>query len=198
MSKKLCVLGALAGFWVLLCLGCVGDATDALLNPGPDPEAQQSEAPPSDLTNHDVEIAALKNAPEWQQPLMPAFEQAAAANDVPLDLLLTLGKLGSGFENRGEKATVEGGYGVMALRKNEMGGNSLELAAQLTGYPAEQLIVDPVANIAGAAAVLSAYATDAQADRTQGLEAWLPVVIKYAGMDEEDSKFFAMGVYEVM
>ena len=86
----------------------------------------------------------------------------------------------------------------MALRQERPGGNSLELAAQLTGVTTEQLTADPVASINGAAAVLNAYAIEAGVDRAQGIEAWLPAVIKYAGLDEEDSKFFAMGVYELI
>ncbi|MGB9619833.1 MAG: N-acetylmuramoyl-L-alanine amidase, partial [Armatimonadota bacterium] len=33
-------------------------------------------------------------------------------------------------------------------------------------------------------------------DRSKGLQAWLDVVIKYAGLDEENSRFFAMEVFE--
>ena len=101
---------------------------------------------------------ALKTAAAWQQPLTPAFEKAAAMYNVPVDLLVTLAKFGSGFENRGEAQTIEGGYGLMALRQNVLGADSLLLAEQLTGISSQQLIDDPAASILGAAAVLDAYA----------------------------------------
>jgi N-acetyl-anhydromuramyl-L-alanine amidase AmpD len=190
VSSKLCALSCIAVLGLMLCIGCGGqspipaaDDTAGLVDPA-SPEARAADA------------VALKAAPEWQLPLTPAFQEAAAAYEVPLDLLLTLGKIGSGLENRGQDATIEGGYGVMALRDNELGGKSLELAAQLTGVSAEQLVTNPVANINGAAAVLNAYAIEAGVDRAGGIEAWLPAVVKYAGLDDEDSKFFAMGVYE--
>ena len=56
----------------------------------------------------------------------------------------------------------------MALRKNDLGGDSLALAAQLTGITTEELIADPAASIDGAAAVLNAYADEADVDRSQG------------------------------
>ncbi|HOB75110.1 MAG TPA: immunoglobulin domain-containing protein [Phycisphaerae bacterium] len=162
------------------------DAVSDIEDPSP-PEISQAADP-----------SLLKNSPEWQQPLMPVFEEAAAGYNVPLDLLLTLAKMGSAFENRGDARTIEGGYGLMALRDNDLGGDSLKLASELTGLPREQLIADPAASIAGAAAVLNAYANEAEVDRSAGIEAWLPVVVKYAGLDAEDSNFFAYGFYELL
>lgn len=202
MSKKVFALVVVAGFWLFLGLAC-GENLSIPLIPGmSDPSSatdeQVAEPLPADPSDASMNIAALQAAPEWQEPLMSAFQQAAAAYNVPLDLLVTLAKAGSGFENRGTAATIEGGYGIMALRRNDLGGDSLALAAQLTGYTTDQLITDPAANIFGAAAVLDAYATEAQVDRSQTIEAWLPVLVKYAGLDEEDSKFFARGIYELM
>ena len=70
---------------------------------------------------------------EADLPLMPVFEQAAAEYEIPVELLLVLGEMGSGFEDRGATPTLERGYGVMALRENAWGGDSLALAASLTG-----------------------------------------------------------------
>jgi N-acetyl-anhydromuramyl-L-alanine amidase AmpD len=197
--KKLLVVSCIAVFGLLWSAGCGGQSPFPA-NPNVDlaagAEEEAAVAAPQELAHDTVDPALLKAAPEWQQSLMPLFQQASDAYAVPMDLLLTLAKAGSAFENRGTAATLEGGYGVMALRKNDMGGNSLELAAQLTGTTTDQLMADPAANILGAAAVLNAYAIEAGVDRAGGVEAWLPAVIKYAGLDEEDSKFFAYGIYE--
>jgi len=129
-------------------------------------------------------------------PLMPAFEQAADDYRCPVELLLTLGQMGSGFEDRGGAPTIEHGYGLMALRENRWGGDSLTLASLLTDVEIARLKTDPVANIRGAAAVLDEYARQERIDRSRGLEAWVPVVVRYAGLDAENSRYFAMEVYQ--
>lgn len=202
MRNALCTLSAIVAIWCLLWFGCggppplpidldLGEDVAALEEADPDPA-------PADLNQDAGDPAVLKAAAEWQAPIAPMFQQAAEYYNVPADLLLTLAKMGSGFENRGQAPTIEGGYGLMALRQNELGGDSLQLASQLTGWTTDQLIADPVVSIYGAAAVLDAYANEAQVDRAAGIEAWLPAVIKFAGLDEEDSKFFAYGVYELL
>src|SRR5512137_3064203 len=78
----------------------------------------------------------------WTGPITPVLQQAAADYSVPYELLVVLGKVGSAFENRGDAPTVEGGYGVMALRDNPWGGDSLALASKLTGADMAQLKTD--------------------------------------------------------
>jgi len=144
-------------------------------------------------------FAAMTNpkATEWNVQLMPIFESAAKDYDVPLPLLLTLGYFGSAFENRFGAPTIEYGYGVMALRQNKLGGDSLAVgAALINAADAEAVQLDPALNIRAAAAVLDSYARSMKIDRSKGLEAWLEPVIKYAGLDEENSRFFAMEIYE--
>ncbi len=133
----------------------------------------------------------------WSKDLMPDFKRAAEKHDVPLPLLLALGYFGSRFENRGDAPTIEGGYGVMALRDNNMWkSDSLGEGAGIMKAAKQKIKVDPTSNIMAAAAVLDKYAKDLEIDRSKGLEAWLPVVIKYAGLDEEYSRMFAMEIYE--
>ncbi len=146
----------------------------------------------------------FSNVQPWDYDLGPIFEAASAKYQVPLPLLLALGHFGSAFENRGDAPTIEGGYGVMALRKNDMGGASLAEAAALTGVSEEDLKTNAALNIMGAAAVLDAYAKQLQVDRTAGLDSWLDVIIKYAAIDKVDeqnpvpvfSRMFAMEVYQ--
>jgi len=149
----------------------------------------------------DIEGAAVNTVPDpqpWSYELGPIFQSAAAQYNVPLPLLLTLAHFGSAFENRGDQPTIEGGYGVMALRANNQGGNSLALAATLTHVSQDDLKTRGDLNIMGAAAVLDSYAKMWQVDRTKGLDAWLSVIVTYAGLDPENSRFFAMEVYEKM
>lgn len=143
-----------------------------------------------------VKCPIEKSTSGWNAPLLPVFEQAAEDYDCPIELLLVLGQMGSAFENRGSLPTIEQGYGVMALRQNRWGSRSIALASRLTGIHISQLKVDPIANICGAAAVLDAYAWQERIDRTKGVEAWLPVVIRYAGLDVENSQLFAMELYQ--
>jgi N-acetyl-anhydromuramyl-L-alanine amidase AmpD len=135
----------------------------------------------------------LDVAPNSTQ-LGPAFAKAANQYNVPLPLLLTLGYMGSGFEYRGDAPTVEGGYGVMALRDNILGADSLSLASPLTKIDKRAIILDPIASIIGGAAVLDDYAKSFRINRAKGLSAWLPVLIQYAGLDPENSKFWAWEV----
>lgn len=148
----------------------------------------------------------------WSVELMPIFEAASAQYNVPLPLLLSLGYYGSAYENRRDAHNIEGGYGVMGLRKKSadygIGSDSLGLASRLTGVPEEMLKTDPAANINGAAAVLDYYATMWQVDRTKGLDEWLNAVITYAALDKADpddpdaplvfSRFFASTIYDKM
>ncbi len=134
----------------------------------------------------------------WSQPLTPAFQQAAVDYDVPAELLLTLGKLGSAFLNRGAAPTIEDGYGVMALRGGDLGGDSLAQAADLLGLSTDQLKIDPVANVRGGAAVLDRYADEAGIDRSAGLDAWIPVVHRYAGLDVQNAQLFTYEVYHLL
>jgi len=131
----------------------------------------------------------------WPEPLGPIFDLAARTYNVPRALLLTLGYFGSGFENRGDQPTIEYGYGVMALRDNPWGGDSLAQAARLLNTSAEALKTDPRLNIMGAAAVLDAYANEAKLDRSAGLDIWLGPLIRYAGLDAESSRLFVMEVF---
>lgn len=204
MSRLTCAVTLLAGGCLVICLGC-GVALPVLDDAPPEtggqagqPVVSDEHSAPTEFLYNPADAATLKSATQWQAPLAPVFEQAGAVYSVPVDLLVTLAKVGSGFENRGAASTIEGGYGLMALRDNDLGGDSLATAAGFLGVSNDELIADPATSILGAAAVLNRYAEDAGIDRSQGIEAWLPAVVEYAGLDEEDSKFFAMGVYELI
>lgn len=152
---------------------------------------------PEGGNERDLSEWALARGGPWNQPLLPLFEEAAAKHDVPLPLLFALAYFGSAFENRGDAPTIENGYGAMALREsNRWGSDSLGEAAALAQVSRTELKTSPMHNINAAAAVLSAYANKMKIDRSGGLDEWLEPVIKYAGLDEEYSRMFAMEVYE--
>ncbi len=132
---------------------------------------------------------------EPSRELADRFERASIEYNVPRDLLLVLARLGSGFEDRGGAPTIEGGYGLMALRRNDWNGDSLLVAARLLGVEPERLMIEADLNIRGAAAVLDAYAAEAGIDRGAGLEAWRPAIERYAALDAECSALFADEVY---
>ena len=152
--------------------------------------------PDDERMPQDLRSLAITDTKPWSRPLMPVLQAAARKYDVPVALLLALGYFGSNFENRGGAPTIEGGYGVMALRDNWHGAKSLVHGATKTASTAHILKIDPAANIRAAAAVLDSYATEMGIDRTKGLEAWLKPVIKYAGLDEENAKYFAAEIFE--
>ncbi len=129
-------------------------------------------------------------------PCLPqVFAEAAAAWDVPVELLLTLGWMGSGFEDRGDQPTLEGGRGLMALRSNAWFPDDLSLAADLIGVDPARIVRDRSANIHGAAALLDHFARLADIDRTQGLDAWRDVVARYAALDADSSRLFAADAF---
>ncbi|HET6454430.1 MAG TPA: peptidoglycan recognition family protein, partial [Armatimonadota bacterium] len=156
----------------------------------------------ADEENSPLTLAREGGDPNVSSPLPmavelnPVFEAAAKAYDVPVELLLTLGYFGSNFENRGAAPTIEGGYGIMALRDNILGGDSLILGAKLIGSTVDQVKTNVELNIQAAAAVLNAYAQDMNIGQQQSLEAWLNPVIKYAGLDKDYSKTFALEIYQ--
>jgi N-acetyl-anhydromuramyl-L-alanine amidase AmpD len=132
----------------------------------------------------------------WSELLNPILDTAASTYNVPRELLVTLGYLGSAFENRGDQPTIEYGYGVMALRQNTWGGEGLTVAAKILNTTGDAIKADPYLNIVGTAAVLDAWANEANIDRKAGLDAWLPVITRYAGLaDTESNKIFAGEVY---
>lgn len=150
------------------------------------------------LAGLDSRVFQMGGYGPWPEPLNPVFDDAVSAYDVPRELLISLGFMGSAFENRGDQPTIEYGYGVMALRQNHWGGDSLPAAAQLLGHASEELKTDPRLNILGAAAVLDLYAGEASIDRSAGLAAWRPVVVRYAGLDAESSEVFAQEVFSIL
>ncbi len=177
MARPRILIPLLVGF-ILLAAGCYVFAQESmtLAKAGGDPH---------------VTIPLPLNA-----PLNPIFEAAAKTYHVPVEMLLTLGYFGSAFENRGDAPTIEGGYGIMALRDNILGGDSLSVGSSLTGVSADKLKTDPKANIYAAAAVLDSYAKDMKIKRNQGLDQWLDPLVKYAGLGQTYSRLFAEEVLE--
>jgi len=129
-----------------------------------------------------------------------AFARAAAAYDVPRDLLVAVGYGETRLDGHAGLPSQDNGYGMMHLVSNP-GRHTLERAARLTGASVAELKQDSGANIHGGAAVLRALADEAgldAADRDR-LGAWYPVAARYgASNGESAARLYADAVYDIL
>ncbi|MFG6195938.1 N-acetylmuramoyl-L-alanine amidase [Nonomuraea sp. JJY05] len=131
-------------------------------------------------------------------PLQAAFAKAAAAQDVPRDLLVALAYAETHLDGHKGEPSASGGYGVMHLVSNPT-NHSLEKAAELTKLPVDQLKADDEANILGGAAVLRALADGLGLDETARKDAgrWYQAVAKYGNASSPElARLYADAVYE--
>ncbi|WP_433238091.1 N-acetylmuramoyl-L-alanine amidase [Streptosporangium sp. CA-135522] len=133
-------------------------------------------------------------------PMTDAFASAAAAYEVPRDLLVTLGYAETHLDGHSGEPSASGGYGVMHLVSNPI-SHSLERAAALTKQPVSALKADDAANITGGAAVLRAYADELGLDAAARKDAgkWYSAVAKYGNASSpEVARLYADTVYELL
>ncbi|WP_433235199.1 N-acetylmuramoyl-L-alanine amidase [Streptosporangium sp. CA-135522] len=133
-------------------------------------------------------------------PLAGAFADAAAARDVPRDLLVALAYAETHLDGHNGQPSASGGYGVMHLVSNPT-NHTLEKAAELTGQPARTLRTSDAANIAGGAAVLRAYADELGLDDVarKDIGRWYPAVAKYGNASTpEVARLYADTVYDLL
>ncbi|MBF8187585.1 N-acetylmuramoyl-L-alanine amidase [Nonomuraea sp. K274] len=134
-----------------------------------------------------------------KEPALPAaFAKAAAAHDVPRDLLVALAYAETHLDGHNGEPSGSNGYGVMHLVSNPT-NHSLEKAAELTGLSADQLRTDDAANILGGAAVLRAHADGIGLDETarKDVGRWYEAVAKYGNASSPElARLYADAVYE--
>ncbi|MET7999774.1 N-acetylmuramoyl-L-alanine amidase [Nonomuraea glycinis] len=133
-----------------------------------------------------------------QNPLSDSFDRAAAAHDVPRDLLVALGYAETHLDGHGGEPSASGGYGLMHLVSNPT-SKSLEKAAELTELPVAKLRADDAANILGAAAVLRSHADALGLDETARKDPgrWYQAVAKYGNATTPElARLYADAVYE--
>ncbi|MFI6315986.1 N-acetylmuramoyl-L-alanine amidase [Nonomuraea sp. NPDC050556] len=133
-------------------------------------------------------------------PLRAAFDQAAAAQDVPADLLAALAYAETHLDGHDGKPSASGGYGVMHLVTNPT-THTLEKAAELTGLPVDRLQTDTAANILGGAAVLRSLADELGLDESARKDAgrWYQAVAKYGNASSPElARLYADTVYELL
>ncbi|MFC5813911.1 golvesin C-terminal-like domain-containing protein [Nonomuraea harbinensis] len=133
-------------------------------------------------------------------PLSDAFAKAAAAHDVPRDLLVALGYAETHLDGHAGEPSASGGYGLMHLVDNPT-NKTLSEAAALTGQPAATLKKDDAANILGAAAVLRSYADKLGLDEAARKDAgrWYKAVAEYGhASSPETARLYADAVYEML
>ncbi|MFC7110304.1 hypothetical protein ACFQQB_63885 [Nonomuraea rubra] len=112
-------------------------------------------------------------------PVTAAFAKAAAAHEVPRDLLVSLAYAETRLDGHDGEPSAGGGYGMMHL----VTSRTLERAATLTDRPVKELKSDDAANIAGGAAVLRAYADEAGLDAAARKDParWYGAIARYGG-----------------
>lgn len=158
-------------------------------------------------------------AQDWGQCLQGSsdtqavFERAARISGVPVDVLLGVGYLSSRWNQHVGVPSTSGGYGVMHLSDLPVTPSSspakgdpnrglperagtLREAVEVTGFSADRLKSDHVANICGGAAVLASYQP---ATTGQQSVAWSKAVALYAGTAAEDEALqYADLVFDVL
>ncbi|MFD6418577.1 N-acetylmuramoyl-L-alanine amidase [Streptomyces sp. NPDC060194] len=142
--------------------------------------------------------AAAAPPPAGPRPLADAFARAAAAYDVPRDLLVAVGYGESRLDDHEGLPSQAGGHGLMHLVDNPT-AHTLDTAAALTGASATALKHDPATNIRGAAAVLRSYADAAglTAKDRKDKGAWYESVARYSTTrDPRTARLYADTVYD--
>ncbi|PTL84626.1 N-acetylmuramoyl-L-alanine amidase [Vitiosangium sp. GDMCC 1.1324] len=145
----------------------------------------------------DSRTPAQREAERTPYELDSAFAQAAAEFKVPADLLKAISFTETRWEMVKGEVEFEGmpaAYGLMALR----GANVAE-AARLAGVSEEAVRTELLANIRGAAALLSSYADALKVDRAE-LGAWAPAAAKLSGItnSEAQAEYIHSKVYDVL
>ncbi|MGW4474701.1 golvesin C-terminal-like domain-containing protein [Nonomuraea sp. NPDC004354] len=133
-------------------------------------------------------------------PLGAAFDKAAAAHDVPRDLLAAIAYAETHLDGHNGEPSASGGYGVMHLVSNPT-THTLEKAAELTGLPVEKLRADTEANILGGAAVLRSLADGLGLDEAARKEEgrWYEAVAAYGNATSPElARLYADAVYEML
>lgn len=125
----------------------------------------------------DAEIAAAQ-AQNAETRLGPAFQAASTEFDVPVDLLLAVGYVETRWTHNAGLASIDGGWGVMHLVRNEY-ADTLGEAAALLAVDVETVKSDATANIRGAAALLRRHAGDLP---PAGLEGWTDALLHLAAL----------------
>lgn len=132
--------------------------------------------------------------------LAKAFDTAAATYDVPREVLVGIGYAESHLDGHDGLPSQDNGYGLMHLASNPQNPTMSE-AAKLTGLPVEKLAKDSTANIAGAAAVLDAYADKAglTGKARQNVAKWYPVIAQYShSADAPTGRLYTDEVYRII
>lgn len=146
--------------------------------------------------------SALMRAPEFAHgnrlggPIGQAFERAARAHKVPVDLLVALAYAETRLDDHEMVPSVDNGYGMMHLVSNPE-RKTLERAAELTSLAPGQLRKETTANIMGGAALLADFARSVGGGALPTkLEDWFEAVALYSGMaDRAQQVSYANQVY---
>lgn len=131
------------------------------------------------------------------------FEEAAAAYDIPSDLLKSIAYTESRFStNQSEEnpscINMPLSYGIMGLRNDDWFGHSLTIASDLMKISSEKIARDARLNILGAAAYLSSLGRQYGADNNN-LNTWKTAIEQYSGIPQNSVReFYSFDVLKVL
>ena len=127
---------------------------------------------------------APSESPGQIEGLPDDYANAARQTGVPVEILLAIAHAETRMEmvvGSEEFPGLDSAHGVMALR-----GADLQYAADLAGIDPEEVRTLRSANVSAAAHLLEQYALEERVI-SHDLNAWAPVVARYAGYDNEDA-----------
>lgn len=123
------------------------------------PAEQRLDPEPVPLSGPHPDAAALE----------ATFEQAAEATGVPAILLKAVAFQESRWSHAGP--TIDNGFGIMHLVDNSY-SQTLDEAAALSGFTADQLKSDPIANIHASAMLIAHYVTQTVGEAADLIDYW--------------------------
>lgn len=117
--------------------------------------------------------------------VQPALQAASKKHNVPFEILMALMIAESEGMHRNGEHSIEGGYGVMNLKENNL-VDTVSEAAEILGVSKDDVFYKQSVNIEAAAALLSRYHEDALASGVSDSEAWYMAVSQYSGRPNPD------------
>jgi hypothetical protein len=142
---------------------------------------------------------ARSDAPPTPGSVQASFEAAAAKWGVPVQILMAVGYVESHWEQRPNRPSIDGGFGIMHLVDGS--GKSLERVAALTGLSAASLRDNASANIEGGAALLSDISHKLNNTKTTQIDltTWYAAVAQSSGADDATVRDgYASQVFDVI
>ena len=175
---------ALAGASFLLLGGCLDADRDEVAMDGIALDGEGDDSGGGE--DGGAQLPESPEIPGVPEHLVLMFEHASAEFDVPMAILVAVGKVETRLEMVEGSIEFEGrdpAMGIMGLR-----GINLEEAAALAGVTVVEASTQPDSNIRAAAALLSAMADQQGVGDRNNFSEWVPVLGTYSGIESDVGK----------